>query len=95
MLEQNRWNSCHNSTKLSEVNVKNIFTPHIDKKMLTDFVCLYTYEFWLPLCKIARSSVILLLPLLVCNVTMQFSKKIKKKNYQFFKSKNKNGFFSM
>jgi hypothetical protein len=33
ILEQNRQNSCHNSTKLSEVNVKNIF------------VCLYTYEF--------------------------------------------------
>ena len=28
---------------------------------MTDFVCLYTYEFWLSLCKIARSSVILLL----------------------------------
>ena len=27
------------------------------------FVCLYNYEFWLPLCKIVRSSVILLLPL--------------------------------
>jgi hypothetical protein len=26
-------------------------------------VCLYTYEFWLSLCKIVRSSVILLLPL--------------------------------
>jgi hypothetical protein len=23
------WNSCHNSTKLSEVNVKNSFTSHI------------------------------------------------------------------
>jgi hypothetical protein len=33
-------------------------------RLLTDFVCLYTYEFWLSLCKIARSSVILLLPLL-------------------------------
>ena len=32
-------------------------------QFLTDFVCLYTYEFWLSLCKIARSSVILLLPL--------------------------------
>ena len=32
--------------------------------LLTDFVCLYTYEFWLSLCKIVRSSVILLLPLL-------------------------------
>jgi hypothetical protein len=31
--------------------------------VLTDFVCLYTYEFWFPLCKIVRSSVILLLPL--------------------------------
>jgi Gpi18-like mannosyltransferase len=31
--------------------------------LLTDFVCLYTYEFWLSLCKIVRSSVILLLPL--------------------------------
>ena len=29
----------------------------------TDFVCLYNYEFWLSLCKIVRSSVILLLPL--------------------------------
>ena len=28
------------------------------------FVCLYTYEFWLSLCKIVWSSVILLLPLL-------------------------------
>ena len=31
--------------------------------MLTDFVCLYNYEFWLSLCNIVRSSVILLLPL--------------------------------
>jgi hypothetical protein len=31
---------------------------------LTDFVCLYNYEFWLSLWKIVRSSVILLLPLL-------------------------------
>ena len=31
----------------------------------TDFVCLYTYEFWLSLCKIVRSSVILLLPLFI------------------------------
>jgi hypothetical protein len=31
--------------------------------LLTDFVCLYTYEFWLSLWKIVRSSVILLLPL--------------------------------
>jgi hypothetical protein len=32
--------------------------------LLTDFVCLYNYEFGLSLCKIVRSSVILLLPLL-------------------------------
>ena len=32
-------------------------------RLLTDFVCLYTYEFWLSLCKIARSSVIVVLPL--------------------------------
>jgi hypothetical protein len=31
--------------------------------LLTDFVCLYNYEFWFSLCKIVRSSVILLLPL--------------------------------
>ena len=34
-------------------------------RLLTDFVWLYTYEFWLSLCKIVRSSVILLLPLFV------------------------------
>ena len=33
-------------------------------RLLTDFVCLYSYEFWLSLCKIVRGSVILLLPLL-------------------------------
>ena len=32
-------------------------------RLLTDFVCLYTYEFWLSLWKIVRSSIILLLPL--------------------------------
>ena len=31
-------------------------------RLLTDFVCLYTYEFWLCLWKIVRSLVILLLP---------------------------------
>ena len=33
-------------------------------RLLTNFVCLYNYEFWLSLCKIVQSSVILLLPLL-------------------------------
>jgi hypothetical protein len=32
-------------------------------RLLTDFVCLYDYEFCLSLCKIVRTSVILLLPL--------------------------------
>ena len=31
------------------------------------FVCLYTYEFWLSLCTIDRSSVIVLLPLFILN----------------------------
>jgi len=34
--------------------------------LLTDFVCLLIYEFWLSLWKIALCSVILLLPLLYC-----------------------------
>ena len=33
--------------------------------MCTDFVCLYTYEFWLSLWKIVRSSAILLLPIFI------------------------------
>jgi hypothetical protein len=36
-------------------------------RLLTDFVCLYTYESLLSLCKIARSSVIVLLPLFKMN----------------------------
>ena len=38
-----------------------------DNFKLTDFVCLYTYEFCLSLRKIVRSSVILLLLLHFCN----------------------------
>jgi hypothetical protein len=45
---------------LYQVRVITVFTVF---RLLTDFVCLYTYEFWLSLCKIFRSSVILLLPL--------------------------------
>ena len=41
--------------------------------MLTDFFCLYTYEFWLSLCKIVRSSVILLLPLFIWDVVFKIS----------------------
>jgi hypothetical protein len=43
-----------------QVRVITVFTVFW---LLTDFVCIYNYEFWLSLCKIARSSVILLLPL--------------------------------
>jgi hypothetical protein len=32
ILEQNRQHSSQSSTKLSEVNVKDTFTSHIDKK---------------------------------------------------------------
>jgi hypothetical protein len=46
---------------LYQVRVITVFTVF---RLLTDFVCLYNYEFWLSLCKIVRSSVILLLPLL-------------------------------
>jgi hypothetical protein len=42
------------------VHVLSIFTVF---QVMTDFVCLYTYEFWLSLDKIVRSSVTLLLPL--------------------------------
>ena len=47
---------------LYQVRVITVFTV---LRLLTDFVCLYTYEFWLSLCKIVRSSVILLLPLFI------------------------------
>jgi hypothetical protein len=51
------------------VNVLNIYiyTVFTIFRLLNDFVCLYTYEFWLSLCKIARSSVISLLPLFTEN----------------------------
>jgi hypothetical protein len=45
---------------LYQVRVITVFTVF---RLLTDFVCLYTYEFWLSLCKIVQSSVILFLPL--------------------------------
>ena len=43
--------------------LKNTIMVFTVFRLLTDFVCLYNYEFWLSLCKIVRSSVILLLPL--------------------------------
>ena len=42
-----------------------VITVFIVFRLLTDFVCLYNYEFWLSLCKIVRSSVNLLLPLFI------------------------------
>ena len=41
-------------------------------RLLTDFICLYIYEFWLSLCKIVRGSVILLLPLFVSEFFKSF-----------------------
>ena len=41
-------------------------------RLLTDFVCLYNYEFWLSLCKIVRSLVILLLPYLRWSIFKQY-----------------------
>ena len=57
-LENNTCVVIHHALKrLSDRTVFTVF------RLLTDFVCLYTYEFWLSLCKIVRSSVILFLPL--------------------------------
>ena len=51
------------------VNVLNIYiyTVFTVFRLLTEFVCLYTYEFWLSLCEIARTTIILLLPLFTEN----------------------------
>jgi hypothetical protein len=56
--------------RISHKNIRNrnclhfrVITVFTVFRLLTDFVCLYNYEFWLSLCKIVRSSVILLLPL--------------------------------
>jgi hypothetical protein len=51
--------SCH------QVRVITVFTVF---QLLIDFVCLYTYEFLLSLCKIVRSSVILLVPLFTLEI---------------------------
>jgi hypothetical protein len=41
-------NSCQSSTKLSEVNVKDTFTSHIDKKIFLTFLLTpYLYTFTL------------------------------------------------
>jgi hypothetical protein len=53
---------------LYQVRVITVFTVF---RLLTDFVCLYNYEFWLSLCKIVRTSVILLLPLFTFSVFLK------------------------
>jgi hypothetical protein len=50
--------------------IRRVITVFTVFRLLTDFVCLYNYEFGLSLCKIVRSSVILLLPLYTCNRTI-------------------------
>ena len=61
--------------KLSWLHIR-VITVFTVFRFLTDFFCLYNYEFWLSLCKIVRSSVILLLPLFVSvqePITSEFS----------------------
>jgi hypothetical protein len=54
------------SSKMSNTcGAQELLTLPVLLRLLTDFVCLYTYEFWLSLCKIVRSSVILLIPLFI------------------------------
>ena len=42
---------------------KRLLYNKISNFIVKLFVCLYTHEFWLSLCKIVRNSIILLLPL--------------------------------
>jgi hypothetical protein len=53
-------------TCLYQVRDITVFTVF---RLSTDFVCLYNYVFGLSLCKIVRSSVILVLPLLSHSVS--------------------------
>jgi hypothetical protein len=54
-------------------NESVLFMQHSTKITYILFtLCLYNYEFWLSLCKIVRSSVILLLPLLNAVATCEF-----------------------
>ena len=54
-------------------------------RLLTDFVCLYNYEFWLSLCKTVRSSVILLLPLFTIFLNCSFTQKSSLKKDVYYK----------
>jgi hypothetical protein len=55
----------NNGTESFHLHVNAQITVFTVFRLLTDFVCLYNYEFGLSLCKIVRSSVILLLPLFI------------------------------
>jgi hypothetical protein len=55
---------------LLQVRVITVFTVF---RLLTDFVCLYNYEFWLSLCKIVRSSVICYYPYWLISKKIFFS----------------------
>ena len=68
----------------TSIRVITVFTVF---RLLTDFVCLYNYEFWLSLCKIVRSSVILLLPLLIndCWLLVSFVEYVSS-NYSCYKT---------
>jgi hypothetical protein len=61
---------------LASCEIVRVITVFTIFRLLTDFVCLYTYEFWLSLCKIARSSVVLLLPLFHKSHDISYSWKI-------------------
>ena len=62
---------CAGEKLLRILSVFTVFTVFRFFRLLTDFVCLYNYEFWLSLCKIVRSSVILLLPLFFINISLR------------------------
>jgi hypothetical protein len=62
-------NKCMDKPYLAHL-LSSEYNHHVFR-LLTDCVCLYTYEFWLSLWKIVRSSVILLLPLLITSYCLK------------------------
>jgi hypothetical protein len=69
---------------IDQVGVITVFTIF---RLLTDFVCLYNYEFWLALCKIVRSSLILFTDNI--QVVSPFFSNVVRKNYMVNKGNNK------
>ena len=63
---------------ITEQNMKNVITVFTVFRLLTDFVCVYTYEFWLSLCNIVWSSIILLLPLLTITYRLSWNAEVNK-----------------